>query len=150
MKNFFKLAFIIALILTYSVTFAENDPQIAANKQIAVKFLIAVANDHSFTEAAKYLGPYYIQHNLTAHDGIEGLREYIQFLHDKRPLHRNKIYQVVAEGNYVIVHALSTNSPQDRGSAVFDMFRLEHKKIVEHWDAEQEIPANPKNKNGMF
>ncbi|MGN6657417.1 MAG: nuclear transport factor 2 family protein, partial [Achromobacter mucicolens] len=42
------------------------------------------------------------------------------------------------------------DSPEDRGQAVVDIFRLEGGKIVEHWDVSQEIPENPANKNGMF
>jgi len=149
-KRFFQVNFLISFFTICSVAFAENYSQLEANKKIAIKFLEAVANEHSFEKAAQYLGPHYIQHNPTAQDGIAGLKQYIQFLHDKRPQHRNKIFQVIAEGNYVVLHVLSTNTPQDRGAAVFDMFRFEHGKIVEHWDVQQDIPDHPANRNSMF
>jgi predicted SnoaL-like aldol condensation-catalyzing enzyme len=38
----------------------------------------------------------------------------------------------------------------DRGSAVMDIFRVNKGLIVEHWDVEQAVPAEPKNRNTMF
>ena len=53
----------------------------------------------------------------------------------------------------MIVHCLSradSTNASDRGSAVFDMFRVEHGKIMEHWDVIQPIPEKASNKNTMF
>jgi predicted SnoaL-like aldol condensation-catalyzing enzyme len=40
--------------------------------------------------------------------------------------------------------------PLPRGRAIIEIFRLEEGKIVEHWDAIQEIPETSANPNGMF
>jgi predicted SnoaL-like aldol condensation-catalyzing enzyme len=57
---------------------------------------------------------------------------------------------VIAEGDLVVIHNQWRDSPEDRGQAVVDIFRVEKGKIVEHWDVSQEIPENPANQNGMF
>ncbi|WP_264756255.1 hypothetical protein [Acinetobacter sp. MB5] len=44
----------------------------------------------------------------------------------------------------------STENVQDRGQAVMDIFRVEHGKIVEHWDVVQDVPKDSANKNTMF
>jgi predicted SnoaL-like aldol condensation-catalyzing enzyme len=44
----------------------------------------------------------------------------------------------------------SVRIPNTRGRAIFDLFKLENGKIVEHWDAIQEIPESSTNPNGMF
>ena len=41
-------------------------------------------------------------------------------------------------------------SPEDRGNAVADYFRLEDGKIGEHWDVLQPIPESAANDHPMF
>jgi predicted SnoaL-like aldol condensation-catalyzing enzyme len=42
------------------------------------------------------------------------------------------------------------NEPGQRGVAVFDLFRLENGKPVEHWDVLQPIPESIPHNNTMF
>ncbi|WP_176953769.1 nuclear transport factor 2 family protein [Streptomyces indicus] len=45
---------------------------------------------------------------------------------------------------------LEPGNPDNPGRALADFFRLEHGKVVEHWDVIQEIPLESANPNGMF
>ena len=47
----------------------------------------------------------------------------------------------IAEGDLVAVHSHYVAIPGDRGRAVLDLFRVRDGKIVEHWDAVQDVPA---------
>ncbi|MBN9225426.1 MULTISPECIES: nuclear transport factor 2 family protein [unclassified Microbacterium] len=62
-----------------------------------------------------------------------------------RPLRR-----ALADGDIVVTHSHFRRTPEDRGLAVADFWRLEDGKIVEHWDVIQEVPAEAKNTNSMF
>jgi predicted SnoaL-like aldol condensation-catalyzing enzyme len=60
------------------------------------------------------------------------------------------IKRVVAEGDLVVTHSLLKTSPEDRGTAAADIFRLENGKVVEHWDVLQPVPESAANDHPMF
>jgi predicted SnoaL-like aldol condensation-catalyzing enzyme len=56
-----------------------------------------------------------------------------------------------AISGYTIARILTKSKPKlTRGSAIVDIFKLEDRKVVEHWDVIQPIPENAVNQNGMF
>jgi hypothetical protein len=56
-----------------------------------------------------------------------------------------EIKRAVAEGEMVVRHSLIETSPEDRGTAAADFFRLEEGKVVEHWDVLQPVPESAAN-----
>ena len=120
------------------------------NKRTVVEFYEKAINQKDFAGASKYLGPRYTQHNPMAADGPEGLQAYLRFLRDSYPEAHSEIKRVFADGDYVVLHVHAVRVPGTRGSAIVDIFKLEHGKVVEHWDVIQEIPAKAANGNGMF
>ena len=120
------------------------------NEQVVRSFYEAAINQKDFEAASKYLGPKYIQHNPTAADGVDGLRNFIQSLRDKLPNYHSRIVRAFSDGDFVILHVHNQREPNTRGFAIIDIFRLQNGKIVEHWDVRQEIPEAAANTNGMF
>ena len=145
-----KLILIFVFFLLAQFAYAGNTPQEELNKKNVVEFYNLVINEKNFDAASKYLGSHYTQHNPTAADGAEGLKAFIQFLRDNYPNAHSEIKRVFADGDYVILHVHSIREPDTRGRAIFDLFKLEDGKIVEHWDAVQDIPEKSSNNNGMF
>ena len=91
-------------------------------------------NQADLAVASAYLGPTYTQHNPNSADGPEGLNAFLQFLKDKFPATHSEIKDAYADGDYVILHVLSIRVPGTKGTAIVDIFRLDHGKIVEqHW-----------------
>jgi predicted SnoaL-like aldol condensation-catalyzing enzyme len=143
-------AAVLALGLLVSGAASAETAQEKANKQNVIEFYNKALNDKDFAAASKYLGNRYTQHNPTAKDGPEGLKGFIDFLRDKFPQSHSEIVQAFADGDYVILHVRSIRTPGTAGRAIFDLFKLEKGKVVEHWDAVQDIPASSANANGMF
>lgn len=56
----------------------------------------------------------------------------------------------MADGDLVMLHVHAKPTPDERGTAIVDIFRLENGKIVEHWDVMQPVPETAKNNNTMF
>ena len=141
----------LAVVLAVSLSaHAGNTVQEEQNKKTVIDFYDKAINQKDFDAAKVHFGPRYIQHNPRAGDGPEGLKGYIAFLKAKFPQQRNEFKRVLADGDFVIVHAHSTAEPGDRGRALMDIFRLENGKIVEHWDVVQDIPEKAANSNTMF
>jgi predicted SnoaL-like aldol condensation-catalyzing enzyme len=120
------------------------------NERCVIGFYDAGLNRKDFTAAARYIGATYIQHNPKAADGPQGFRQFLEFLKINFPKSHWQFTQIFSDGNYVILHVHERLAPDDAGSAVIDIFRLDSGKIVEHWDVVQSIPAQAANKNTMF
>jgi len=107
-------------------------------------------NKKDYESASRYLGPDYKQHNPLVGDGKGGFKEFLAMLRRDFPRAHSEVKRVFADGDYVIIHVHSIRLPGTRGRAIFDCFRFENGKIVEHWDAIQDIPEKSANPNGMF
>jgi predicted SnoaL-like aldol condensation-catalyzing enzyme len=138
------------LAISASTGALAETAQEQTNKANVIAFYDKALNAKDFDAASKYLGNRYTQHNPTAADGPEGLKGFIGFLKDKFPQSHSEIKQAFADGDYVILHVWSVREPNTRGRAIVDIFKLEKGKVVEHWDAVQDIPEKSANNNTMF
>jgi predicted SnoaL-like aldol condensation-catalyzing enzyme len=120
------------------------------NKIVVQDFYNYLINKKDFKSASKYIGSRYTQHNPLMANGPEGLEAFVDFLKKNYPDAKSEIKRVFTDGDYVILHVHSVRIPNTRGRAIFELFRLENGKIVEHWDTIQEIPETSANPNGMF
>ncbi len=129
----------------------EIDFRVERNKQIVKEFYEMAFNEKKPEEAiARYVGSVYRQHNPTVGDGPEAFIVFLSAFTRKYPqLHLN-IKRIIAERDLVVTHSHLTYDPQDRGTAVADIFRVKNGKIVEHWDVMQQIPKMAANNNTMF
>lgn len=145
----YVFVFLFSLFLQ-TTCYGANNNNTKINKQNVIAFYNAAFNQLNFAEAAKYLGPQYIQHSPHVADGSEGLKALIQTLHDKFPKTHVDIKRVFADGNYVFLQVNFVTQPGIRGLAIMDLFKLKNGKIIEHWGVSQEVPEKSLNSNGMF
>jgi predicted SnoaL-like aldol condensation-catalyzing enzyme len=142
---------VLALLLVGSLTAVRAQSQTEKNKEIAVKFLTMIFNDHKVEEAFKlYSVPEYKQHNPYAASGAQAAISFFAPYLKANPEVRTEIKRVIAEGDLVAIHNNPKQNAQDRGRAVVDIFRVVNGKVVEHWDVVQDIPEKSANDNTMF
>ncbi|MET0179857.1 MAG: nuclear transport factor 2 family protein [Novosphingobium sp.] len=96
-----------------------------------------------------YVAPGYIQHNPGIADGRDAaIAALTQMVADPAKIFTVK--RVLVDGDIAVLHIFVRPTPQSRGAAVFDMYRLEGGRIVEHWDAIQPVPERSANAHPMF
>jgi predicted SnoaL-like aldol condensation-catalyzing enzyme len=95
-------------------------------------------------------GAHYAQHASKIGDGIAGLRNRIASVAKAGGQLNIAARRYVADGNFVLV--LSEGDLPTGPTAIYDLFRVESGKIVEHWDVLTPIPprAQWKSANGPF
>ena len=121
------------------------------NKRILREFADMMINQRRPEEAIKkYMGDRYIQHEPIVEDGPEGCLKFHQDMLKEYPNTRLEIKRMIAEDDLVVLHLHMIRYEGDRGAAVIDIFRLDNNKLVEHWNAVQEIPETSLNDNGVF
>jgi predicted SnoaL-like aldol condensation-catalyzing enzyme len=97
----------------------------------------------------KYVTPDYIQHNPGLADGREAAVAALAPMFADR-VKTFTIKRIVVDGDMAVIHVHVRPTPESRGAAVFDMYRLKNGKITEHWDAIQPVPAKSRNPHPMF
>lgn len=140
----------IAVSVALATMAAEADEKAAKNKAIAIEFYHRALNQLDYEKAAELIGDRYIQHNPHAIDGREGLKNHLAMLKKDFPKNHGDIKRAIAEGDLVALHIHSKRTPESRGNAIVDVFRIENGKVVEHWDVVQAVPEKALNDNTMF
>ena len=97
-----------------------------------------------------YVGAEYIQHNPLVGDGIQPFIDYFERMAREYPEKSIDFVRAIAEGDLVALHTHQV-WPGKEEYVTMDFFRFdEDGKIVEHWDAMQQIPESSENGNTMY
>ena len=137
------------------------------NATLVIDFVQHLMNDHDFSYIhEKYGNGTYRQHNRSMTDGIPGVVDSVTNLTKRFPEFSYEVRNVHVDGSHVTVHSHATMRAKDRGNEkkgfiIFDTWKVETGKLVEHWDALQPLDfgmrlfllltgGSTKNKNGLF
>ena len=120
------------------------------NKKSAVEFYKMAYEGDPKKTTDWYVGDEYIQHNPLVEDGAQPLIDYFERMAKEYPDKSIEFVRTVAEEDLVALHTHQIWPGGDE-YVTMDFFRFdENEKIVEHWDAMQQIPKTSANKNTMY
>ena len=120
------------------------------NKENAIAFYQMAYDGNPKKAVELYVGDEYIQHNPLVGNGPEPLIEYFERMAQEYADKSIEFVRIVAEGDLVALHTHQVWPGNDE-YVTMDFFRFDKNgKIVEHWDAMQQIPDFTENGNTMY
>lgn len=121
-----------------------------SNKSNAIAFYKTAFFGNPKEAVKKYVGDDYIQHNPAVANGTQGFIDYFERMQAEYPDKSIDFVRTIAEGDLVALHTHQVWPGNDE-YVTMDFFRFdENGKIVEHWDAIQQIPKESANPNKMY
>lgn len=119
-------------------------------KETAIAFYTMAFEGNPRKAVQLYVGAVYKQHNPDVEDGTEGFINYFERMHREYPQKSIKFVRCISEGDLVALHSHQIWPDNDQYITMdFFKFDMNH-KIIEHWDAIQQIPKKSANSNTMY
>ena len=120
------------------------------NQRNAIAFYQMAYLGDPASAVERYAGAQYIQHNPAVADGKQAFIDYFEEMARNFPDKSIKFVRAIAQSDLVALHTHQTWPGGDE-YVTMDFFRFdENGKIVEHWDAIQQIPESSANDNAMY
>lgn len=119
------------------------------NKKTVLDFYQQMFGDKDVSAVDKYMDVNYIQHNPTVADGAAAFKNAAKVWFKGAPKTKIDVQHIAADGDLVFIH-LKNKNPDGSLKSTIDIFRLKDGKIMEHWDAQQDVPKDAANKHPMF
>jgi predicted SnoaL-like aldol condensation-catalyzing enzyme len=120
----------------------SDDPQLARNKKLVFDFWRVVYEGGHMDKAPEYMAETYIQHNPNVKSGRAAFIELFAKQRPPRPIApriKVPVISIVAERDTVMVSYARKVRDRKNPEHIyymtwFDVFRIEHGLIAEHWD----------------
>lgn len=120
------------------------------NKKNAIAFYQMAYEGNPADAVSLFVGDEYIQHNPLVANGKQPFIDYFTRMHQEYPDKQIEFVRAVAQADLVALHTHQIWPGNDQ-YVTMDFFRFdENGKIVEHWDAIQQIPEESANRNTMY
>ncbi len=116
------------------------------NKALIRSFFVDVFQNKNHDAVEKYISTEkYINRNPHVPNGIDAVKQFLA----NQDFNYDFIFHVMGQGDHVVSYSKATLDGNEL--AVFDIFRIENGKIVEHWDNMEPIPPRSEWENtGKF
>jgi predicted SnoaL-like aldol condensation-catalyzing enzyme len=135
-----------------------SDRASLSDREVSERFIEVFYNQNRLVDGFRaWVHPDYIQHDPNSPTGRDATIEVLAAHMQRNPGMTHDVKRVIygedEQGRTLVaVHYHFKRAPEDRGSAVVDIYRIEDGYLVEHWDVIQPLPdpATAKNDNTMF
>ena len=123
------------------------------NREVVKSFVDEVLIKRQLDKLERYIDDgCYTEHNPRIGDGLSTLRAALfdPATNEDTTIKYDKLHRILAEGDFVL--SVSEGSVNGVHSSFFDLFRIAHGKLAEHWDTTEAVPPRSewKNDNGKF
>lgn len=121
-----------------------DEAKTAENKALVEKFTNDVLKDKKTEDIEKYFSSKFIQHDPATAAWTAGIKKALE------KINYEKIHKILWQWNFVLV--MSETKVWWASSSIYDLYRLEDWKIIEHWATTEKIPPKTewKNQNWKF
>ena len=136
-----------------------------SNRELVREFTTQVMIQRELEKLESFCGSPFIQHDPRLADGIDVWRAALAIQHDEAAttattkseepsataaMRYDHLHRILAEGCFVL--AVCEGSLDGVHSSFYDLYRVENRKIVEHWNTMEAVPPKSewKNNNGKF
>jgi predicted SnoaL-like aldol condensation-catalyzing enzyme len=129
-----------------------SDRASLSDREVADRFIEVFYNQNRLVDGFRaWVHPDYIQHDPNSPTGRDATIEVLARHMAANPAMTHDVKRVIhGDDGLVAVQHHFKRAPEDRGSAVVDIFRIEDGYLVEHWDVIQPVPETALNENTMF
>lgn len=125
-----------------------SEPEV--NKQNAIAFYRTAYLGEPAFAVERYVGAEYIQHNPLVANGKQAFIDCFTEMHQQYPDKQIAFVRAVGEGDLVALHTHQIWPGNDQ-YVTMDFFRFDASgKLVEHWDAIQQVPQTTQNGNTLY
>ena len=115
------------------------------NKAIVLEAFDTLFNKRDYAAAERFWSPNYVQHSAHIEPGRDGLFNLIKSM---PPGFKHEHEQIVADGEFVIVHSRFSGFGQAKSWIVGDFVRVVDGLLVEHWDVVEDEASQAESKSG--
>jgi len=116
------------------------------NKAIVLEAFDTLFNKRDYGAAERFWSPNYVQHSAHIEPGRDGLFNLIKSM---PPTFKHEHGQVVADGEFVVVHSRYSGFGQVKNWVVADFVRVVDGVLVEHWDVVEDEASQAESKSGL-
>jgi len=117
-----------------------------SNKALVLEAFDTLFNKRDYEAAARFWSPNYIQHSAHIEPGRDGLFSLIKSM---PPTFKHEHEQIVADGEFVVVHSRFSDFGQAKNWIVADFVRVVDGVLVEHWDVVEDEASQTESKSGL-